>query len=322
MRLLLSLAIGFGLVWGGPTKASARPTTATKRRVAKHKRAAFRLFEQKRWSEGIAEMEAAHALLPHPGFLLNVAVAYHRWGGHCEEALERFDAFFESCPDCALRQAARERRVEIVEACEVPVSVRTEPPGGRLELDGAPVGIAPTALRLLPGAYRLTARLDGHTPAERGFEVRDGVGPSLVLPLVPLTPAVPAAPSPPGPLEGGAPVVRAPPPPPDKSVSAGPWVAAGVGVVGVASGAALTVHTMSIVDAEAVARAEGRDRATIEALRSDAETAAIGAHVGYGVGLAGLVVGLVWALTDDGGGDPPAVSMRPSAGGARAEVRF
>lgn len=306
--------IAFALFAGVILSQTAQAGPADRKKVAAHKRAAFERLQAGDYPGGIEQMRAAHALVPHPGFLLNIAVAYHQWGGHCVEALQGFEDFREACPDCRLREAGEKRRQEVVSACEVPVTVRTEPPGASLTLDGEPIGLAPTEVAVLPGAHRVMARLKGHAPAEQGFQIAaDGLGPSLVLELVPLDrPRTTPAPQ----LGVSAPVE----PTSSGGPGAWPWVSLGVGALGLGAGALFTVQTLDFVDQEEATRVGGAGRAEIEALRNDAESSAILAHVGYGVGVVGVGVAvLLWALGDDA---PQGVTMMGSAQGATAGVRF
>jgi hypothetical protein len=300
--------VGLALAAVLAAPAFAGVDSGARRRVAAHKRAAFRRLEAGAYGAAIEEMRAAHEILPHPGFLLNIAVAYVRWGGHCRDAFEAFDAFRDACEDCDMRDAGEERREEAVAACEVVVPVRTRPSGADVLVDGTPAGEAPLDLHLLPGPHRVVARLEGYAPSEQGFEVAEGVGPSLVLELIPLEDRrPPAAPSP-------ATAVA-----PASGPGAGPWVALGAGVAGLGAGAALTAHTLSVVDREAEARADGAEPDAVLDLRAEAETSAILAHVGYGVGVAGVGLALLlWAL--DGDDAPVAAWGAGSSAGGR--VRF
>lgn len=292
----------------------AEPSRAERRQVAAYKRAAFELFEKGAYAEGIAEMEKAHALVPHPGFLLNIAVAYRRWGRHCADALQTLDRFFVACPDCGLRSAGDEQRATTVEACAVPISVRTTPPGAHLQLDEEAVGLSPMTFEVLPGRHRLVATREGYVSAEQEITVPEGDpdGPTVLLELAAITAAPPdeTLPS----------LVEPAPEPASGGVGAWPWVAFGVGAVGVGAGAWMTVETLRLVDEEAEARASGAGRAQIQGLRDDADSHAILAHVGYGVGLAGVITGVVLLLVD--AESPPPLEVSAGPGGATIGGRF
>ncbi len=287
---------------------AAAAASTPRARVAAHKKAAFRLFEQGDYAGGIEEMEAAHALLPHPGFLLNIAVAYERWGGRCVEALTALDRFDGLCDRCELTEAGRRRRDSIEAVCATDVSVRSEPPGARLVLDGQKrVGTAPATVSILPGRHSIRAELDGYVPAEQSFEVRQDAGPSLVLRLAPEVFSSPALAPPEQPAILG--IERPPSAEPNRGPAAsGPsaWtvLALGVGAAGLGAGAYFTVTAFDRIDAEARGRRDGSELGELLELRSDAEAQAVAAHVGFGIGLLGVGIGLLsWLL--DGPSSPP-----------------
>lgn len=47
----------------------------------------------------------------------------------------------------------------------IEIVVRTEPPGGTILVDGAPVGPSPATVKLNPGPHRLKATMSGYYPS-------------------------------------------------------------------------------------------------------------------------------------------------------------
>ncbi len=96
----------------------------------------------------------AHALDPHPAYLLGRAQALARRPETCAAAGEAFAAFSSACNGCLLQATAVEARRAAMQACGATVTVTTEPPGAALTVDGAEV-LPP--LRRWAGPFRLTA---------------------------------------------------------------------------------------------------------------------------------------------------------------------
>ncbi|NMO15370.1 TonB-dependent receptor [Pyxidicoccus fallax] len=63
----------------------------------RHFRAGMSLIAQKQYDEGIAELEAAYAIKPHPNVLFNIARAYHD-AGRLTEALDAYKRYLASNP--------------------------------------------------------------------------------------------------------------------------------------------------------------------------------------------------------------------------------
>ena len=338
MRRRLFLRVLLVTVLATPLISHAAPRPRSPQQIAQeHKRAAFRLFRNGKYAAGIERMRAAYDLVPHPGFLLNIAVAYHRWRGHCREALETLEAFQKACKNCRLKSAGQERKEEFTQACQVAVEVKTQPTGARLWLDGRPQGRSPAVLPLLPGRYTLVARLEDYHPAQEEIRVRRGTQPQVDLELVAIERppvATQVTPPPPSP-EPTPPVVSVEPEAQvtqldDRDSYADPlfsgpwrWVALGVGAAATGVGIGFTVDAVNRVDEEESARISGASRDRVLDLRSSAETSAVLAHVGYGVGIVGIAVGLILVVLDpdhDGRLSDSSVSVSPS--GAEARIRF
>lgn len=274
-----------------------------KARVRSHKAKAFSLFERGDFGGGIEEMERAYALIPHPGFLLNIAVAYDRWDGHCAESLEAFERFFLECDRCALLAGATKKHVEVEKACRVPVRIESTPEGAHVAVDGTVRGQTPYETTLLPGEYAIVLDLSGHERRTETLRVKKGE--PMTLPLSLEKQAAPP-PLPPPPIVARTEPARAGPSPVT-------WVAFGVGAAGLATGATFTVLTMQKLDAEEEARRAPRPKAEIESLQEEAKRNAVVAHVGYGVAVAGAAAGVILLLVT-GDDDASEVTALPAVG--------
>lgn len=291
------IAITFGLLLAPQAEAKSK-----KARVRAHKARAFSLFEKGDYGGGIEEMEQAYALIPHPGFLLNIAVAYDRWNGHCAESLEAFERFFLECDRCNLLAGARKKHRKVEAACRVPVRIESTPPGAHVAVDGTVRGQTPYETRLLPGTYGIVLDLSGYERRTETLRVAKGEPQTLPLSLKKQT----APPRPPPPLVA---VTE----PPSSGPSPATWVAFGAGAVGLATGATFTVLTMQKLDAEEEARATPLPKAEIESLQQQARRNAIVAHVGYGVAVAGVATGVILLLVT-GDDEPKEVTALPAFG--------
>ncbi|MFP2934754.1 tetratricopeptide repeat protein, partial [Pyxidicoccus sp. 3LG] len=63
----------------------------------RHFRNGMSLIAQKQYDRGIAELEAAYAIKPHPNVLYNIARAYHD-AGRLTEALDAYQRYLASNP--------------------------------------------------------------------------------------------------------------------------------------------------------------------------------------------------------------------------------
>jgi hypothetical protein len=200
---------------------------------------------EERYGAGIEHLRAAHALVPNPGLILNVSIAYRKWGGHCSEAFRALAEFWTECKeDCEYRAAGEAERDVLNEACRSRVRLESTPPVP-VSVDGKRKGRTPLDLRLRPGRYRvitagsdpLEMDIDGET-AERIQLWAQDLGP------------------PPARRRWG-------------------WLSAGIGAAGLVGGAVATGLAVDSASAVSDARRGGADPDTVDALagRRDRETA-------------------------------------------------
>lgn len=67
----------------------------------------------------------------------------------------------------------------------IEIVVRTEPPGGTIVVDGAPLGPSPQTVKLNPGPHRVRASMSGYYPApETKIQVGASEPREVTIPLV------------------------------------------------------------------------------------------------------------------------------------------
>ncbi|HEU5057395.1 MAG TPA: tetratricopeptide repeat protein [Kofleriaceae bacterium] len=93
--LLVAIGIAFALCAAAappPAAAQDRPSAASRKKARKHYQKAKAFQEAGRYTEAIAEYEAAHDAVPDPAFLYNIARCLHL-AGERERAIETYDAY-------------------------------------------------------------------------------------------------------------------------------------------------------------------------------------------------------------------------------------
>lgn len=306
------------LLVAGSAPADARPKkkrVSAQKKAQREKRRAFKLFKKGDYEQGIAAMESAYRLVPHPGFLLNVAVAYDQWGGHCKDSLVAFDRFFDACAgSCRMLGAAMARQEKVKAACNGELAILTTPAGAAVAIDGEAIGSSPLTAPLGVGKHYVAVGLEGHEPETREFEIVESKTTRIEIALTakaapPPPPPTKTAPPPPAPPP---PAVVVPAPTTDDGVDPWPWISIGVGAAGVGVGVLFTMQTMSALDDEESARLARMPKTEVERLQDDATSKAIIANVGYAVGAVGLATGVVLLIVGGDDGDDGSVTFHAS----------
>ena len=274
------------------------------------------------WATAVVWWERAYAARPDSAFVFNLGSTYDQWGGHCRDALQAFSRYFTVCPpeaDCAQLAAAKKRHLKIDRKCHGTLKVATTPEGAMVAIGDEEPGPSPVEVRVVEGTYRVVAQLEGRPRIEQAVEVKGG-GPTTVMLRFPEAEPPPAAVVAPPP---GAVVTAPPVAPPESRFGAWTWVALGVGGAGVVVGGIFTATSVAAIDEEARARESNvPDDDEVFELRDDATRDAALAHVGYGVGLAGLTVGLVMWLLEGTTGEANAWRPTGSPGQVILQKRF
>ena len=131
--------------------------------------AAFEALGAGRFAEGIEGLEAAYALVPNPGLLLNIAIAQRKRGGHCRQAFEAQQRFEAACArfeegsgePCPFAEEGETQRIALATACASQVRVSSAPERLPVFVDGSLAGHAPLSLRLPPGMHFVSTSSTG-----------------------------------------------------------------------------------------------------------------------------------------------------------------
>lgn len=313
-RIVWALAICVGI----PASAYASPVDSDPKAQAQRLSArAFEHFDQGEFEAGIGLLTQAFVAFPEPDLLLNRAVAYEQWGGHCADALDGYARYFEHCGGrtCANLDAARKREALYRERCRVPVTITSDPAGATV-LDGDDgVGATPLTARLLPGTHRLTARLVGYREATRDVVVADGQPVTVTLKLEPVAASVveAAAPAPVSPATADASE--------GDPLRTGAWVAFGVGGVAAITG---TVFFFSHLDAREERNAKADDLsvsiARLRSIEDEANRDWVLAWTGFGIGAAGLATGAALFILSGNDAAATPLALQPAIGPGWASV--
>lgn len=295
------------LLWGVAdlSPATAAPKRSAKKRAASYKKKAFKALSEGDYGKAIRLMNKAYDTRPHPGFLLNIAVAYDQWGGHCPQALDAFGRFFSACDEtCSLAASGRERYDKVSAECPVPLDIVSSPGGATLVVNGQTKGLTPAPLELMPGTYDVSVSLDGYLSQQTKLELTHPGPGTLQLRLLP----VPAKAAPP--IE--PPNVAPPPPPPPPAVVVEPaeaqskrtlrpwaWTATGVAGAGAIVGGIFTGLSMKALSDEKNARELPQTRREIESLQDTAISRAWVANIGFGVAIGSAALATALFLLDD-----------------------
>lgn len=252
-------------------------------------------FRAKRWDAAAALFQRAYDTWPDPAYLFNIGLCFEK-AKQWRLAIQYLERFLHDAPESASRPAVERQLAaarEAREAQRATIEVATEPAGATARVTSADEQepcTTPCALRVDPGLTTVTVTRDGVErvatrslgPAARWL-VHERFGP-----------------------DGGATG-------PSRLGPAVSWAAAGAGLVtgvvfGVIAqrdydeGRALAQRSPLLPDAYAA----------LEDHRQDLENHSLIADIGFGVAVAGAIVGTVLWLVGDG--DAPGVDAGAAAG--------
>lgn len=256
------------------------------------------LYGQARYSDAIAAFEEAYVLKPHPVILFNVGKCWEQLG-ETAKALRSYRDYLRLLPDATDKDtvsdaiANLERRLK--EKGVQQLMVFAEPADAKIEVDGKPLGSSPASVELTAGNHMLTVKKDGFEPVERAFVMSTQRATEMTITLRPVTEkkeepvataSAPAAAVETKPVE----TVTAQPEPRRGRVFT--WVAAGLAVVGVGSGA--TFGYLSSSAARQLGTVDDmRTRMQADLLSSQASSYALIANISWGVAGAAAVVAVL-----------------------------
>jgi len=151
-----------------PTGAQAQPQPSAEQQARTLTQEGLALYGVGRYDEAIAKFTAAHARLPLPALLFNIAQAYRLKGeAHCADALRYYRRFLREAGDdpgrpvaeekarlmteCVLRQAAAVRPTSRPAAVALPLTGGAPPAAAARAPEAPPgAGVAPSRLELGP----------------------------------------------------------------------------------------------------------------------------------------------------------------------------
>jgi tetratricopeptide (TPR) repeat protein len=138
------------------------------------------------YSAAIIEFRRAYELSPHPAVLFNLGQMYVAVGDPVR-ALEQFERYLDaggnSIPEARRAEVGGEIRRQ--KALTAALSIRTDPSGARITIDGVESGIAPlpAPVRVAAGTHQVAATLPGYRATERSLNAPAGSALELELQL-------------------------------------------------------------------------------------------------------------------------------------------
>ncbi len=181
MRHMLQIvAITMSLVMTATLAYGAAPSEADKRKAGGFYMEGERLFENELYSAAIENFKKAHAVIPVPANLYNIARSYEKLGDavNCVKFYDEYTGLYKERegrepPDIVDVRAS-------IQKCRLlmkpEVSIRAEPESANVFIndDTKLLGQTPYKTTLDPGTYQLTLKKDGFQPFKTTFEVRAG----------------------------------------------------------------------------------------------------------------------------------------------------
>lgn len=289
MLALRPAAIAFVLALGLAVARPARGETEEMGRARSLALAAADHLDQKRYAEALNLATQAEDLFHAPTHLRMIAEALEGLGRNAEalDAWERLAAepLGPNAPAAfqkAQKQAEERARDLFARIPALLVEVQGPSPAAvKATIDGRPLVVGTSALRLDPGAHRVRAEAPAYAPAERSVDLpAHGGVVKLALPLVPLDPRAPTS--------GGATPV-----PSNRFPTALPSLALGVGGVGLVGGAVTGVMSLDQVGALNARCVGGVCPPNEQAHIDRARMLGTVSTVSFAIGGAGLVAGVV-----------------------------
>ncbi len=289
------------------TVTLAPPMSATRRDLdaralaLEHEYNAFEHLRRGALCEGIGALKHAHSLVPDPGYLFNVALAYDKWTDHCVETIGAFEAYLRICPACAFSDAAREKLSQAQRRCRGTVTVATEPAGLKVVVDGVLLGLSPRTSTMTPGRHVLEVGMGQRPPIRRRFFVEPQEQRTLSIVVGPGDPK--SAPTPSPSAEGLTARAESAEPPNRTPM----WISFGIGGAGLVTGAIF--YGLALGDrATLVDRREQAIAGEIPGTALEPVDARLRRHrfftwAGFGVATVGVATGLILYLLES---SPPA----------------
>ncbi|HET9932421.1 MAG TPA: PEGA domain-containing protein [Polyangiaceae bacterium] len=321
-------ATGVGATIGAGAATAAKPKEPDKKTRDAARKAygeGEKAFNSGDFPGALEGFRKADALIPSPHAQYWTAKSLDKLD-RVEESIAAYQRYLEN-PDANRAGAEKvtdaENRVsELRLKLIAQVEVVTVPAGASVSVDGNPEpGVTPLALKLAPGAHKITLSATGYEPKEINLDAKAGdkIEQRHELALKP-----PPAP-PPAPIAEAPATPPPPPPPPEKRSMVPAFVTLGI------AGASAIVGTVFGVQALS-ARSKFKDKPTTSNA-DDTERNALISDMAFGVAITLGVTGVVLLTSGDEPQEtarttPPKLKLEfdgyasKQAGGASARLRF
>jgi hypothetical protein len=253
------------------------------------------LFQDEQYEASAVEFRRAYELSPHFEVLYNLGMAYAAFGKPVEAA----DTLQQYLDDGAAKVPTDKRTAALDELARqkqriARLTIRVSTDGAVVEVDDVKVGTSPLRepVRVGVGRRRITVRGQGFRPVTREESVAGEEHRSIEITLEVEGPAPPPVDDP---AKRDAATATAPS---LEGPGAWPWVVVGVSGAMMAGGGVLLALAQSDVST-----VEGAEKGTrwseLEGAYDGAPVKSTAGVVLLGVGAAGLVAGVLWALAED-----------------------
>ena len=320
-KLVLAVAVlGLFVGWSG----AARAENATVAR--EHYQRGTKFYDIGHYDEAIREFEAAYEAKSDPAFIYNLAQA-HRLAGHNQEALQLYRNYLRHVPSAPNRADIEER----IRGLEKAVAER---PSGTAVPSSGPPATEPAGTMPPPAVGDTPPASPYPTPAAPAWPDHqpNGAQPGYPSPGQPegVGAGAPQQPLPAAPDYGVA-DQPGPEPPRPAAVARSSRKKAGI-VIAAIGGAFLVGGAVSGIVAwsssKSVQRAAENGQTFDPSVERTGRAAEVLQWVGYGIGAAGVAVGLILVATTPAAreGHPPTVAalplVAPGLGGAAVRMTF
>jgi hypothetical protein len=220
-------------------------------------------------------------------------------------------------------------QIDAIKKLPAKVTITSNPPGAKIEIDGAVVGdkTTPAEIELAPGTHKIELTANGMLPYEHGVDVAPISGGQLSASLD----AIPPPPPPPVAASASASATPAPVLQPVKRDMTWVWITGGGAVVALGLGATFGIMALknkSDFDNACNNPSAPNANANAVSARDDGTRNALISDVGFGVGFMLAITSVVLAFAPNEESKAKAGSFHltpfvgPNTAGASALVRF
>lgn len=182
----LATTLSFGFI-GAASGNSVDPPGGDRASAQSRFEQAVQAYRDQRFQEAIDLFLAADRLAPRPALAFNVARAYEKLHEPAR-ALQYYRDYLRRGPDAAnveeVKTRVRELEAELAKRGEQQITVRSEPPGAVLSIDGAPRGTTPWTGELPIGTHHVDVEHEQYQ-SRRVSVTLDGEALELALALPP-----------------------------------------------------------------------------------------------------------------------------------------